>query len=131
MSEHKTSKVTLKVGMSCASCVAHIEGAPKDLKGVSKAQVNFPAQKARVEYGPERTDLQIARAIQDVGYEVVADKLTLQVHGMRSAHCEGVVRQGVENLPGVVGVDAKNASLFIANQVETRVAHREAFTLRE
>ena len=104
MSGQKTSKVTLRVGgMSCASCVATIEGALSNLKGVSKAQVNFAAQKAQVEYDPAETNLeQIARTIEDVGYEVVPDELSLSVFGMRSAHCEGVVKEGLENLPGVV-----------------------------
>ena len=104
MSGQKTSKVTLRVGgMSCASCVATIEGALSNLKGVSKAQVNFAAQKAQVEYDPAETNLeQVARTIEDVGYEVVPDELSLSVFGMRSAHCEGVVKEGLENLPGVV-----------------------------
>ena len=107
MSGQKTSRITLKIGgMSCASCVATIEGTLSNLKGVSKAQVNFAAQKAHVEYDPAETNLQqIARAIGDVGYEVVPEELTLQVLGMRSAHCEGVVKQGVENLPGIVKIE--------------------------
>ena len=107
MSEQKTTKITLKIGgMSCASCVAHIEGALKNLKGVSKAQVNFAAQKTQVEYDPARTNLQqIAKTVEDVGYKVLPEELTLQVFGMRSAHCEGVVKQGVENLPGIVKVE--------------------------
>ncbi len=115
MSEQKTSKVSLKVGgMSCASCVAHIEGALKNLKGVSKAQVNLAAQKAHVEYNPAVVDLgSISNAVQDVGYEVVPDEIVLQIPGMRSAHCEGVVRQGVTNLPGVVRVEA-NANIGAA-----------------
>src|SRR3970282_284284 len=83
------SKVTLRIGgMSCASCVAHIETALTDLKGVSKARATLAAQKAHV------------------GYEVAPDELTFKVLGMRSAHCEGVVRQGLENLPGVAKVEA-------------------------
>ena len=102
------SKVTLRIGgMSCASCVAHIETALTDLKGVSKARVNLAAQKAQVEFDPAQTDLsRISQAIQDVGYDVAPDELTLNVLGMRSAHCEGVVRQGLENLPGVAKVEA-------------------------
>ncbi len=108
MGRGETTTITLHIdGMSCASCVASIEGAVMNLKGVSKAQVNFAAQKALVEYDREQTDIQqISRVIQDVGYEVVPDQVTLQVLGMRSAHCEGVVTQGVENLPGVVRVEA-------------------------
>ena len=115
MSEKKTNKVTLKVGgMSCASCVAHIEGALKDLKGVSRAQVNLAAQKLYVEYDPAQADLgSIAKAVHDVGYEVVPDELALQIPGMRSAHCEGVVTQGVASLPGVVRVEA-NANIGAA-----------------
>jgi len=109
MGKSEMTKVTLKVGgMSCASCVAHIEGALKDLKGVSKASVNLAAQKTYVEYDPAQVDLgSLTKAIQDVGYEVVADELALQIPGMRSAHCEGVVKHGVTNLPGVVRVEAK------------------------
>ncbi len=115
MAEAKTSKVTLKVGgMSCASCVAHIEGALKDLKGVSKAQVNLAAQKTYVEYDPAQVDLgSIAATVHDVGYEVIPDELALQIPGMRSAHCEGVVKQGVTNLPGVVRFEA-NANIGAA-----------------
>ncbi len=107
MRQTETTKLSIKIGgMSCASCVATIEGALNNLKGVSKAQVNFAAQKAQVEYDPTETDLkEISRAIQGVGYEVVPEELTLQVLGMRSAHCEGVVKQGVENLPGIVRIE--------------------------
>ena len=112
MSGQMTSKISLKIGgMSCASCVATIEGALSNLQGVSKAQVNFAAQKAQVEYDPERADLQqIARAIEDVGYEVVPDELSLSVFGMRSAHCEGVVKEGLENLPGVARVEPNSST---------------------
>jgi len=110
MAEQKTTAVTLKIGsMSCASCVAHIEEALQNLKGVSDARVNLAAQKAHVEYYPAQTNLQqIAKAVEDVGYEVVPEELTLQVVGMRSAHCEGVVKQGVENLPGIVKIEANS-----------------------
>ena len=112
MSGQKTGKVTLRVGgMSCASCVATIEGALSNLKGVSKAQVNFAAQKAQVEYDPAETNLeQVARTIEDVGYEVVPDELSLSVFGMRSAHCEDVVKEGLENLPGVVRAEPNSST---------------------
>jgi copper ion binding protein len=128
MSEQKTSKVSLKVaGMSCASCVAHIEGALKDLKGVSKAQVNLAAQKAYVEYDPAQVDLgSISRAVHDVGYEVVPDELVLQIPGMRSAHCEGVVRQGVTNLPGVVRVEANANTIIVSGLTSSQDAEHYA-----
>lgn len=107
-----TQTITLQIGgMSCASCVATIESALTNLRGVPRARVNFAAQKAVVEYDPERTHFeQIAQAIQDVGYEVVPDQLTLQVPGIASGHCEAVVKQGVENLLGVVRVETNSNS---------------------
>ncbi|MBI2210032.1 MAG: copper ion binding protein, partial [Deltaproteobacteria bacterium] len=110
MGEQKKNNITLKVGgMSCASCVAHIEEALKDLKGVSRAQVNLAAQKTYVEYDPAQVDLgSIAAAVHDAGYEVIPDELVLQIPGMRSAHCEGVVKQGVENLLGVARVEVNS-----------------------
>lgn len=112
MAQGEMVKVTVKIGgMSCASCVATIEGALSNLSGVSKAQVNFAAQKAQVEYDPAETNLeQMARAIEDVGYEVVPDQLSLSVFGMRSAHCEGVVKEGLENLLGVVRVEPNSGT---------------------
>lgn len=45
-----TKQITLPiVGMTCASCVAHVEGALNNLSGVEKAIVNLGAAKAKVE----------------------------------------------------------------------------------
>lgn len=38
-------------GMSCASCVAHVEGALKGVPGVLDVRVNVATEKASVEYG--------------------------------------------------------------------------------
>ncbi|MDE2181039.1 MAG: cation transporter, partial [candidate division NC10 bacterium] len=58
-------------GMSCASCVQHIEQALQDVPGVVSASVNFATERATVAYldsvtGP--TDLR--RAIEAAGYAV-------------------------------------------------------------
>ena len=50
-------KVTLKIyGMTCASCAANIENALKKEPGVKSANVNFVAEKAFIEYYPEKTN---------------------------------------------------------------------------
>jgi copper chaperone CopZ len=41
-------------GMTCASCVAHVEGALKRVPGVSAVSVNLTAEKATLEVQPER-----------------------------------------------------------------------------
>jgi Cu+-exporting ATPase len=99
-------RLTLQLrGMSCASCVATIEGALHNLQGVAKASVNLAAQKAHVEYDPAVVGpTAIAEAIADVGYAVVPDELLLAVSGMSCVSCEEHIAKAVGALPGVVKV---------------------------
>ncbi|OGO22660.1 MAG: haloacid dehalogenase [Chloroflexi bacterium RBG_16_51_9] len=57
-------------GMTCASCVEHVQKAVTDLSGVTKAVVNLATSSAKIEYEPSITPLsEIRRAIKDIGYE--------------------------------------------------------------
>jgi Cu+-exporting ATPase len=61
-------------GMSCASCVRHIEEALRALPGVVQASVNLATQKASVEYIPTlvgRADLR--KTVESAGYKVVEE----------------------------------------------------------
>ena len=62
---------TLKLkGMSCASCANSIQSAIQQVPGVSRAQVNFAAEQASVEYDERNTNLEkIQAAVADAGYE--------------------------------------------------------------
>jgi Cu+-exporting ATPase len=64
-------QATLQVtGMTCASCVAHVERALRELPGVSQAIVNLATGTAKVEFDPSQVSLeQMAQAIREVGYE--------------------------------------------------------------
>ena len=44
-------------GMSCASCALKIEKGLAGLEGVSKATVNFAAEKVTVVFHPDQTDV--------------------------------------------------------------------------
>jgi len=56
-------------GMTCASCVAHVEKAARKIPGVENAQVNLALGRAVVKFDPRRADAgNIARAITDAGY---------------------------------------------------------------
>ncbi|MBI2357559.1 MAG: copper-translocating P-type ATPase [Deltaproteobacteria bacterium] len=62
-------------GMSCASCVNHIEDALRGLDGVLQANVNLATEKATVEYLPGVVDLPAMRqAVADAGYEALASE---------------------------------------------------------
>lgn len=66
-----SSELTLDVrGMTCGSCVAHVETALNELPGVVDSTVNLGLGTARVRYIPGvSTTSDMKRAIHDVGYE--------------------------------------------------------------
>ena len=65
-------------GMTCASCVARVEQALKNVPGVILANVNLASEKATVEYieGTELADLK--RAVKDAGYELGSETEALE-----------------------------------------------------
>lgn len=59
-------------GMTCASCVSHVERALQRLPGVEKAAVNLATEKATVSFVPGVVSLEdLKKAVADVGYEVL------------------------------------------------------------
>lgn len=56
-------------GMTCASCVAHVEKGIKKNEGIDMAAVNLATEKATVSYDPARTDVEaIIKSVVDAGY---------------------------------------------------------------
>ena len=67
-----TGRVTLTIGgMTCASCVVHVERALKSVEGVTEAAVNLATERATVEYGPGVAGIgDLRHAVEDAGYSV-------------------------------------------------------------
>lgn len=67
----RTEEVTIPIrGMSCASCVDKIETQLRGLPGVTRAQVNFAAEKATVSFIPSiHSPADLRKAIREIGYE--------------------------------------------------------------
>ena len=58
--------------MTCASCVANIESTLNHTEGISKAQVNLMAQKAKIVYDPSQIKLMdILALIEGLGYHAM------------------------------------------------------------
>jgi Cu+-exporting ATPase len=88
--------------MSCASCVSHVEGALKELPGVSTVVVNLATNKANLQYDPQKVKVSdMQRAVDDVGYSVTTAELTLDVRGMTCASCVAHVETALKELDGV------------------------------
>ncbi len=103
MSNPLEMEISLPVtGMTCASCVAHVERALKELPGVSKTVVNLAAAKASISYDPKQIGLaNFQRAVADVGYAVPTAELSLDVRGMTCGACVDHVEGALKALTGV------------------------------
>jgi Cu+-exporting ATPase len=58
-------------GMTCASCVVHVERALKSVEGVKSVNVNLANEKATVEYAGEVDPENLVFAVEDAGYGLV------------------------------------------------------------
>lgn len=97
------SEISLPIsGMTCASCVSHVESALKELPGVSNVTVNLATNKANLAYDPQRLKLDdMLAAVRDVGYAITTAELTLDVRGMTCASCVDHVEGALKELRGV------------------------------
>ena len=71
LEEETEKEVTIPIsGMTCASCVAHIEKAISKLEGTKTVSVNLSTEKAHVVYDSGQTRIsEIKQAVIDAGYE--------------------------------------------------------------
>ncbi|NLP12408.1 copper-translocating P-type ATPase [bacterium] len=89
-------------GMSCASCVGHVEKALTALPGVTDVVVNLGTNHASLSYDPKQVDVtDVKMAIESVGYQVPTAEVTLDVLGMTCASCVAHVEGALQDLPGV------------------------------
>jgi len=108
----KDSKVSLPVrGMTCASCVAHVEKALKGVEGVDQVNVNLATEKANLEFKTEAVKLEdLVNAVRETGYDVATETMTLNIGGMTCASCVNHVEQALNKLPGVIEANVNLAT---------------------
>ena len=111
--EVKTSKlgkekISIKItGMSCVSCAGTIESSLKKVNGVNRAEINFAAEKAYIEYNPETTNrTELEDAIINAGYNIIKENgksniLKLKIIGMDNPHCVNIVKKALDKLNGI------------------------------
>jgi Cu+-exporting ATPase len=76
------------VGMSCASCAPTIEKSLSQLKGVSKASVNFATSKATILYDQKQAEVDdFISTIRKSGYDVGTISIEVPIQGMDCASC--------------------------------------------
>jgi Cu+-exporting ATPase len=97
-------------GMTCASCVAHVEKALAGLPGVRAATVNLATESASID-APSIDAARLRTAVEDAGYTVPTERFTLRVDGMTCASCVSHVEKALRQVPGVV-----NATVNLATE---------------
>lgn len=108
----KTSEVTLPVsGMTCASCVRHVERALRKVEGVQDVSVNLATEKATVSYDASAASpSEMVEAIRGAGYDSEIQKVTFDVEGITCASCVRNIERALSRVPGVAGATVNFAT---------------------
>ncbi len=108
----KARKASISItGMTCSTCAATIEKGLAETAGVESASVNFAAEKAVVEYDPDRVSLaRLKDTISGLGYGAATRKAVFPVGGMTCASCVARVEQALSGVPGVVSAGVNLAA---------------------
>ncbi|MNR82299.1 Copper-exporting P-type ATPase A [compost metagenome] len=112
-------RITLDVtGMTCASCAARVEKAINAIPGVQQSSVNLATDTVAVEVPPQINAGMIRHAIEQAGYGVPQQEITLDVSGMTCASCSGRVEKALLKVDGVI-----DASINLAtDRAQVRVS---------
>jgi Cu+-exporting ATPase len=103
-------------GMSCASCVASLEAALGRVPGVVQVSVNLATERAAITYDADVTSVQtLAQAVEDAGYQVRTETVTLPIHGMTDESMITGESLPVEKSLGapVVGASLNKTGMFV------------------
>ena len=113
MDDARAPAVTRQVlpvqGMTCASCVAHVEKALATVPGVISAAVNLATESAAIE-GRALDTAQLAEAVRRAGYSVPTQTFRLALVGMSCASCVARIEAALAALPGVLRATVNLAS---------------------
>lgn len=98
-----TSKINIDItGMTCSACSARVEKSLNKKDGVENAVVNLLANKATIQYDPEKINPKdLVQVIEKTGYGVPPEKVTLLIAGMTCAACSTRVEKALNKMEGV------------------------------
>ena len=103
MNQEKTEKIVLNIGgMSCINCARAIEKALKKQNGITQATINLAAEKAIIDYNPDLINQKtIEDTIIQAGYQVIHEKIALQVEGMTCINCAKTIEKVLQPREGI------------------------------
>jgi P-type Cu+ transporter len=98
-------------GMTCVSCVSHLERAIGEVPGVAEVNVNLAAHNATVRFQNDGVPVQsLIQAVHGAGYEITIQTISLPIGGMTCASCASHVENAIRDVPGVLLVNVNLAT---------------------
>ena len=97
-------------GMSCASCVTHVEKALAKVAGVKHVSVNLATELATISSDQTTVVGALVAAVEKAGYQVKHQEITLAITGMSCASCSGRVEKALLKVAGVQAVSVNLAT---------------------
>jgi Cu+-exporting ATPase len=98
-------------GMTCASCAGRIEKALARVPGVRSATVNLATETATVTTDGSTSASALATAVEQAGYGVAREEISMAILGMTCASCVGRIEKALAKVPGV-----QSASVNLATE---------------
>ena len=123
------NQITIPVeGMTCASCVSHVESALKGVPGVTRVSVNLATEQAAVELDTSGLPLeQLRKAVAGAGYKIPTLRASLDIHGMTCASCVSHVENALRGVSGVAEAQVNLATEKASVEYLPGVADLAAF----
>lgn len=111
-----TEKVVLPIkGMTCASCVAHVEHGLQETNGVTNAVVNLATERATVQYDPTQATLpDMVWHVKDAGYDVLTDHVELPLREVTDA---AQVEMALKATGGVLDAQVNSAQSAVRIEI--------------
>jgi copper ion binding protein len=117
----KTATLAIS-GMTCASCVSHVEKGLLGVEGVQTMSVNLITEKANVTYDPKVTTVEtLIEGVEGTGYGASditppedSGRINLAISGMTCASCVSTVENAILGVDGVL-----NASVNLMTEKAT------------
>lgn len=126
-------------GMTCASCVSHVEKALAKVDGVKSAEVNLATEQARV-ISSGAKDTALIQAVERAGYHATSaegdrsglpETLRLSVNGMSCASCVQSVENALLSVEGVVKAEVNLAGGDVHIELDTHTIQSNEFAFEQ
>ncbi|KZX11146.1 heavy metal translocating P-type ATPase [Methanobrevibacter filiformis] len=97
----KNVKISIE-GMHCGVCANTIEATVNKLEGVDNVSVNLSSNSANIKFDSDKITInEINENIENLGFEVKKDEVTLKLDGMHCAVCVSNIEKALNHLDGI------------------------------